>query len=90
VVDMTGTVFCDSLGLNTLIRAHQRALAEGGGLRLVTADGPVLRIFTLTRLDQFIPCFASLEEALAQMPAAANAQARRPATRQGRSPGGRR
>jgi anti-anti-sigma factor len=73
VVDMTGTVFCDSLGLNTLIRAHQRATAEGGELRLVTAaGGPVPRIFTLTKLDEVVPCFASLEEALAQTSAAAN------------------
>ena len=35
VVDLTGTEFCDSSGLHTLLRAHNRAVAEGGGLRLV-------------------------------------------------------
>jgi hypothetical protein len=49
------------------------ALADGGGLRLVVpAGGPVPRIFALTCLDSLIPCFASLKEALAQTPAAAN------------------
>lgn len=35
VVDMTRTRFCDSSGFSVLVAAHQRALAEGGGLRLV-------------------------------------------------------
>jgi anti-anti-sigma factor len=42
VVDMTGTVFCDSSGLHTLLRAHKRAVANGGELRLVVPlDGAV-------------------------------------------------
>jgi anti-anti-sigma factor len=66
VVDLTGTRFCDSYGLHTLLRAHKLAQADGGELRLVIpADGAVPRIFTLTGLDQFAPCFASLKEALA-------------------------
>ena len=73
VVDMTGTRFCDSYGLHTLLRAHKLTEADGGELRLVTpADGLIPRIVALTRLDRLIPCFASLKEALAQAPAAAN------------------
>jgi anti-sigma B factor antagonist len=69
VVDLTGTRFCDSCGLRTLLRAHQLARADGGELRLVTpADGIVPRIFPLTSLDSLIPCFASLKEALAAAP----------------------
>ena len=30
VVDMTGTRFCASSGVGLLVRAHERALAEGG------------------------------------------------------------
>ena len=72
VVDMIRTRFCDSSGIHTLLQAHKRALAEGGELRLVVpADGAVPRIFTLTCLDRFIPCFASREEALAEGPAVA-------------------
>jgi anti-sigma B factor antagonist len=71
VVDMSQTRFCDSSGMTVLIHAHQRALAEGGELRLVIpADGAVLRIFTLTGLDRVIPCFGSLDEALLRRPAA--------------------
>jgi anti-anti-sigma factor len=71
VVDMTCTRFCDSAGLTVLVRAHRRAVAEGGELRLVLpADGAVSRTFALTRLDLSIPVFGSLEEALAPRPAA--------------------
>lgn len=74
VVDLTGTVFCDLAGLRELTRAHQRAVAAGGGLRLVTpARGAFTRIFTLTGLDGIIPHFATVKQALAQLPAAAPA-----------------
>ena len=72
VVDLTGTQFCDSAGLRELVRAHKRAVADGGGLRLVTlADGAFLRIFTIIGLDGIIPHFATLKQALAAVPAAA-------------------
>src|SRR5262249_38349559 len=31
VVDMTGTLFCDSAGLRELVWAHKRGVADGGG-----------------------------------------------------------
>jgi anti-anti-sigma factor len=66
VVDMTRTRFCDSAGLTVLVQAHKQALAAGGGLRLVIpAGGAVARILAITRMDQFIPLFGSLDEALA-------------------------
>ena len=72
VVDMTRTRFCDSSGFSVLVAAHQRALAEGGGLRLVIPDGSrVLRIFTVIGLGRFIPRFASLDQAQPAAPAAA-------------------
>lgn len=72
VVDMTRAQFCDSAGLSVLIRAHKRALEDGGELRLVMpAGGVVFRIFTLTSLYRFIPRFGSLQEALLQRPAVA-------------------
>jgi anti-sigma B factor antagonist len=71
VVDMTRTRFCDSAGLTVLVRAHKRAVTEDGELRLVIPAGSaVARIFAITRLDEVIPLFASLDEALAPRPAA--------------------
>jgi len=69
VVDMTGTQFCDSAGLRELVRAHKRARAEGGELRLVLpVGGAVRRVFIVTGLDRLIPHFTVLEQALAQVP----------------------
>jgi anti-sigma B factor antagonist len=91
VVDMTRTRFCDSAGLTVLVRAHKRALAEGGELRLVVpADGAVARILAITRLDCVMPLFDSLEEALTSGRAAVTGPWRsRPSAghRPGRQPG---
>jgi anti-sigma B factor antagonist len=69
VVDMARTQFCDSAGLNVLVRAHKRARAEGGELLLVICAAAVLRIFALTGIDRLIPNFPDLEQALARPPA---------------------
>lgn len=65
VVDMSQTQFCDSAGLNVLVRAHQRAQAQGGEVRLVITGADVRRIFTVTGIDRVIPSFSTLGEALA-------------------------
>ncbi|MGH3420912.1 MAG: STAS domain-containing protein [Streptosporangiaceae bacterium] len=72
VVDMSGTRFCDSAGLHVLLAAHKRARADGGGLVLAMVGQAVLRLFEITGADTVVPCFASLEEALAH--AASNGQ----------------
>ncbi len=69
VVDMAQTQFCDSAGLNVLVRAHKRAQADGGELLLVIGPAAVLRIFTVTGIGRLIPSFPSVEQALAQAPA---------------------
>jgi anti-sigma B factor antagonist len=68
VVDMSQTQFCDSAGLNVLVRAHKRAQAEGGQVLLVIRAAAVLRIFAVTGIDQLIPNFSTLEQALTQTP----------------------
>ena len=72
VVDMTGTHACDTAGLHVLVRAHRRALAQGGELRLVLPSPDVRRLFAITGLDRVIRHFASLDEALAETRADAN------------------
>jgi anti-sigma B factor antagonist len=62
---MSRTQFCDSAGLNVLVRTHKRAQADGGELLLVICGAAVLRIFTATGIDRLIPRFPSLGQALA-------------------------
>ena len=64
VVDMSRTQFCDTAGLHALVGAHKRALAQGREMRLVISGAAVRRIFALTGLDQVIPNFTSVQEAL--------------------------
>ena len=68
VVDMSRTRFCDSSGLHALVAAHRRARAQDGEVLLVIPGAAVLRILAITGVDQVIPNFASLDEALAQAP----------------------
>jgi len=65
IADMTATRFCDSSGINALVRAHQQAAANGTELRLVVASPAVLRPLTLTGLDDLLPIYPSLSQALA-------------------------
>jgi anti-sigma B factor antagonist len=72
VVDMTRTQYCDSAGLGALVRAHKRAVADGGELRLVIpASAAIMRVFAIAGIDRVIPNFPSLYEALAPAPATA-------------------
>jgi anti-anti-sigma factor len=67
VVNMAAAWFCDSSALCVLARAHERAVSAGAQLLLVIpADHAVLRVFALTGIDQLIPRFADLSEALEQ------------------------
>jgi len=65
VVDLTRTQFCDSAGLGALARAHNRAVANRGELRLVKpTSASVLHVLAITGIDQVIPNFPSLYEAV--------------------------
>jgi anti-anti-sigma factor len=63
IIDLTETAFCDSTGLNVLVRAHKRLEAAGGELRLVARQPTLLRIFAVTGVDTMFRMFATLQEA---------------------------
>jgi anti-anti-sigma factor len=93
VVDLTRTRLCASAGIGALVRAHKRALAEGGELRLLMpTSAAVLHVFAVTGIDRLIPSFTDLDQALQPAPAAAargdrdRAPARAMCTRAGRQP----
>jgi anti-anti-sigma factor len=72
VVDMTRTRFCASAGIGALVRAHKRAQAEGGELRLLMpTSAAVQSVFALTGIGHLIPSFTDLDQALESAPAAA-------------------
>jgi len=74
LVDLSQTEFCDSSGLNVLVRALRRAQADGGQVRLVATRPAVLRILSVTGIGHLFSVYGSLDEALAAAPDAGTSQ----------------
>ncbi len=63
VVDLSEVAFLDSSALGALVAAN-RDIEERGGTLAVAAPRPhVGKVFTLTRLSDVIPVYATLDEA---------------------------
>ncbi|GAB2864330.1 hypothetical protein GCM10022221_75440 [Actinocorallia aurea] len=54
VLDLTAVDFCDSSGLNVLVRAYKHARAEGAALTVTGAYGRVENVLRTTGLDRFL------------------------------------
>lgn len=65
---MTATTFCDSSGISMLVRAHKQAAANNTQLRLVVPSTTVLRALTLVGINDLLPIYPSLSQALAAGP----------------------
>jgi anti-anti-sigma factor len=65
VADMTRTTFCDSAGITALATARRKAIAHGAAFSLACSSPQILRILELTGLDQMLPLYPSVDEALA-------------------------
>jgi anti-sigma B factor antagonist len=66
ILDMSRTTFCDSAGVQVIINTYNRATAARTRLRLVATA--VSRILTLVGVDQLMPIYPTLEDALADEP----------------------
>ncbi|MFN2449223.1 MAG: STAS domain-containing protein [Candidatus Baltobacteraceae bacterium] len=64
IVDCSQLEFLDSTGLGALIGAHRRALENGGRVRLIVNEGPILRLLTITGLMQVLAVYKSVAAAL--------------------------
>ncbi len=65
LVDLSGVPFMDSAGLAALVSTRRQARVFQGSFGLVAPSKQVSRLLTLTAMDKVFPCFASLEDALA-------------------------
>jgi len=81
VLDLRGVPFVDSTGLGVLVGAQRVVARHDGEIRLVCTADRVLRVFSITGLDQVFSVFATPEEAV-------EADVEAPRIR-GRAPGGR-
>ena len=65
VVDLEGVTFMDSTGLGTLVGGLKRVKEHDGTLALVCSSRPVMRVLTITGLNNVFVISSSVEEALA-------------------------
>ncbi|WP_067491224.1 STAS domain-containing protein [Actinomadura hibisca] len=66
VLDMSGTHFCDSSGIEVIFRAHVRASRAGLRLHLVLPPpGPARTACAITGVTRVVPNFPTLAEARA-------------------------
>jgi anti-sigma B factor antagonist len=69
VADLTTTAFCDSSGARVILLARDWATADNVELRLAVPPGPTLVVLKLVGLDDLVPIYPTLDEALAGDPA---------------------
>lgn len=67
VLDLSDVSFCDSAGLNLLLRASKWAASHDAELVLAGVPGPLLRILEMTGADQVLPAFDTVVEAQTQL-----------------------
>ncbi|MCE7003500.1 STAS domain-containing protein [Kibdelosporangium philippinense] len=65
VVDLSDVTFFGSAGLAVLLDAHQRGEQEGVQVRLVADGRPVLRSIEIAGVQEMLPVYPDLENALA-------------------------
>ena|SRR5919108_819280 len=68
VADMTGTTFCDSMGMRALVMAHKRAAACHAELRVVVPSAGIRRVMAITKVDTVLRLYRRLDAALAADP----------------------
>ncbi len=70
VIDLANVQYIDSAGLSALMAVVHAFHGAGGAVRLCGPQPNVLKIFHLTRLDEYLPLSENLEQARAQLEAA--------------------
>ena len=68
VFDLAGVEYIDSSGMGTIAQCVSSAIQADGGLRIAAATGKVLRLFQMTRMDTFLDCHPTVEDACRNFP----------------------
>ena len=71
ILDLSDVHFIDSTALGVILGAISRTKHMQGRTLVVTADDNVTRVFRLTRLDEVVSLFRTLDEAEASLAARA-------------------
>jgi len=57
ILNMTHVDFVDSVGLGALVTVHQRAVENGGSLRVLCPNRQIWRVFDITGLMRAFPVY---------------------------------
>ena len=68
IADMTATVFCDSMGIRTLLLAHERTARNGAELRLVRPGNAVRRVLKVMGADRVLVIYETVGDAMTPGP----------------------
>lgn len=71
VLELSAVSFCDSAGLNVLLRAWQRAGKARAVLVLASVPEKVQRMLSVTGMDTVVPVYATVAEAEGELAAGA-------------------
>jgi len=72
LLDLSDLSFCDACGLSALVRIAKRADMTGGRCALIAPQPQVAKVL-ICRLNQRLPVFATVDDALADLTATASA-----------------
>jgi anti-sigma B factor antagonist len=75
LLDLTSLFFCDARGLSALVRIANHADPAGCRYGLIGPQPPVAKLLRVTGLNDRMPVFATIEDALAHFTALASAPA---------------
>ena len=68
IADLTSTIFCDSSRACQLVLSHNYADARDAQMRFVIPDRNMLRVLTVTGIDQLLPTYPNLDAAVSAGP----------------------
>ena len=78
LLDLTRLSFCDARGLSALVRIANHADQTGCRYGLIAPKPPVAKVLRICRLDERMPVFAAIDDALAHLPARSQELCRQP------------
>lgn len=64
VIEMSGLRFMDSAALHAILRTHLVLGKDGGRLALVSPHDTVARVLEMTEVDQLVPVYTTVAEAV--------------------------
>jgi anti-sigma B factor antagonist len=67
IIDLTSVPYMDSAGLGSIVSVFTSCQRNGRSFAIIGLSDRIRTLFRITRVDGFLPCFTSLEQAEASV-----------------------